>query len=458
MPMAEQLTVDELAQRSGAAVEMLQQWRAHGLLGRDDVTTFEPADVQRARLIRLLLGRGIAFDDLVQAERSQGFLGRHLELMPDQGGPLCSLAQAAQRIGIDEGMLERVVEAAGVGEAAHLLSADDVKMLQGAKVMLDSGLPEEALLQLLRVYADALGRVAEAESRLFHFYVHERLRAQGLSGADLMAVTDEAGKRMLPLVEPSLLYFHRKGFARAVEDDALLHLQEDTGLPALGQLKLAVAFVDLASFTPLAEVMGDESAAQVLTRFSQLVHDAVGRCDGRVVKQIGDAFMLVFFDARAAVTCALDIERQARSEQQFPAVRSGVQSGDMLYRAGEYVGANVNIAARLAAAAQRHQVLVTAAVKDEAGGVPGAEFVPLGRVALKGIAEELELFSVAAERPEGESQRLVDPVCGIELRPGTATALLVWEGEERFFCCRTCLHRFVEAPERYRSGSLSAGS
>jgi class 3 adenylate cyclase/YHS domain-containing protein len=436
---------------------VLRQWRALGLLGRDDVTTFEPADVQRARLIRLLLGRGVALDTLVQAERAQGILGRHLEV-PEQVGPICSRAEAAERIGLEVGVLERLVEAARVGEADQPLSADDEQLLRGAKVMLDSGLPEEALVQLLRVYADALSHVAEAESRLFHFYVHERLRAQGLSSTDLMAVTDEARKRMLPLVEPTLLYFHRKGFARAVEDDALLHLQEDAGLPAPGQLKLTVAFVDLASFTPLAEVMGDESAARVLARFSQLVHDAVGRCDGRVVKQIGDAFMLVFFDARAAVTCALDIERRARAEPQFPAVRSGVQSGDVLYRGGEYVGANVNIAARVAAAAQRHQVLVTTAVKDEAGAVPGAEFVPLGRVALKGIAEELELFAVAAECPEGESQRLVDPVCGIELRPGAAAARLVWEGEERFFCCRTCLHRFVEAPERYRSGSVSAGS
>jgi adenylate cyclase len=455
--MAGHLTVEELAQRSGAHVEALQQWRALGLLGRQDVTTFEPGDVRRARLIRLLLGRGVALDTLAQAERAQGFLARHLEDVPEQGGPMYSLAQAADRVGVDVAVLERLVDAARVGEAGQLLSAEDVQVLHGAKVMLDSGLPEEALVQLLRVYAEALGRVAEAESRLFHFYVHERLRAQGVSGSDLMVVTDEARRRMLPLVEPTLLYFHRKGFVRAVEDDALLHVQEDAGLPAPGQLRLAVAFVDLASFTPLAEVMGDESAARVLARFWQLVHDAVSRCDGRVVKQIGDAFMLVFFDARAAVTCVLDIERRARAEAQFPAVRSGVQSGDVLYRAGEYVGANVNIAARVAAAAERHQVLVTAAVKDEAGAVPGAEFIPLGRVALKGIAEELELFAVAAERPEGELQHLVDPVCGIELRPGAAAARLLWEGEERVFCCRTCLHRFVEAPERYRSGRPSDG-
>lgn len=35
-------------------------------------------------------------------------------------------------------------------------------------------------MQMVRVYADALGRVAEAEARLFHFYLHERLWAGGI--------------------------------------------------------------------------------------------------------------------------------------------------------------------------------------------------------------------------------------------------------------------------------------
>jgi hypothetical protein len=42
------------------------------------------------------------------------------------------------------------------------------------------------LLQLLRVYADALGRVAEAEVRLVHFYVHDGLKASALAGHDLI--------------------------------------------------------------------------------------------------------------------------------------------------------------------------------------------------------------------------------------------------------------------------------
>ncbi len=456
--MAGRLTRDDLALRSGAPVESLKQWQALHLIGRSDADAFDHDDIRRVRLIRLLLSRGVSLDSLVQAERREPFLDRYLDQLSElgEGGPRYSLAEVAERTGLDTAMLHRFVDAAGVGGSDKGFSDDDVSLLRGLKVIRESGLPEDALVQLLRVYSEALGRVAEAEARLFHFYVHERFRADGVSGPGLTTMTEAARNRMMPFVEPTILYFHRKGFARAVEDDALLHLQEDTGLVVPGRLRLAIAFVDLASFTPLAEVMGDENAAGVLARFSQLVHEAATRCDGRVVKQIGDAFMLVFRDARSAVSCTLEIERRAAAEPQFPAVRGGIQWGDVLYREGDYLGANVNVAARLVDAAERHQVLVTAAVREKAGTLSGVGFIPIGRCLLKGMAEETDLFAVIPASQDATEEHVVDPVCGIELLPGTAVARLVLEGEEMAFCCPTCLQRFVEAPDRYRGGRPAA--
>ena len=49
------------------------------------------------------------------------------------------------------------------------------------------------------------------ESKLFHFYVHERLKSEGLAGDDLLKATDDAGEIARPLLEPTILWFHRKG-------------------------------------------------------------------------------------------------------------------------------------------------------------------------------------------------------------------------------------------------------
>lgn len=193
---------------------------------------------------------------------------------------------------------------------------------------------------------------------------------QGLSGVELVEASNAAGDQLYELVEPTLLLLHRRGLDRAGREDIVIHVLEDAGLmeeeQVPGQLRAAIVFVDLASFTPLAAAMGDVAAADVVDRFSGLVREAVSRWQGRIVKQIGDAFMLVFPEPRSAVACALDIEKETDNEPQFPALRSGIHWGDVLYREGDYVGSNVNIASRLATDAARHQVLVTAAVRKEA--------------------------------------------------------------------------------------------
>ncbi|TMA61689.1 MAG: YHS domain-containing protein [Deltaproteobacteria bacterium] len=447
------MSLEELSRWSGESAEQLLEWRSLGLVGggRDD---FGPEDVERARLIRFLLRRGIRLEAIVKADREQDVLASHVRAAFASGvGRSYTPEDAAGIVGLDLATVRRFWRSMGFGGQGERLYEEDVQALKTLKVALDAGFPEEALLQLARVWADALGRIAEAEVRLFHFYVHERLKAGGLAGRELVEASNASGDRMRPLIEPALLYFHQKGMEQAAREDVLLHWQEEAGLEGTAevpaQLRAAVFFVDLSSFTPLAEAMGDAAAAEVLARFSQLVREAVSRCEGRVIKQIGDAFMLVFSDARAAVTCALEIEQRTAQEPQFPAARSGGHHGPVLYREGDYLGVTVNVAARLADEAGRHQVLVSEALRREAAGAPDVEFVPLGRRRLKGVADEVELFEVVRRTEAGVGRRQVDPVCGMELGPGESAARLVFDGREQVFCSQGCLQRFVATPERY---------
>jgi len=193
--------------------------------------------------------------------------------------------------------------------------------------------------------------------------------------------------------------------------------------------------------------MGDAAAAEVLARFSDIVRAACGARHGRVVKQIGDEFMLVFFERRAAVACALDIDERSSNEPAFPAVRTGAHWGELLYREGDYIGATVNVAARLAAEARAHELLVTSSLADDARDL-GAEVVPIGERSLKGISEDLELCSVRRAAPE-HGERLVDPVCGMGLYPDDVAARLDSAGVSHVFCSEECLRRFVAAPDRF---------
>jgi class 3 adenylate cyclase/YHS domain-containing protein len=442
-------SLEDLAKETGASVDELSAWRSLGLIGAGGRESFTAEDAERVRFIQFCARRGFAAETIALAERTdEGFLRRYIEQVFPNGIPRrCSVAEAAELVELDVDVVHRLQEIVGRGES---IDADDVEMFRGWKVALEAGLPEEAMLQLVRVYSDSLGRVAEAEARLFHFYVHERLREGAHSTREVVEKTEEASQRIRVLAEPAILYFHRKGMAAALRDDMLLHLAEYCGQTPTGeataQMRLAVVFLDLASFTPLTESMGDVAAANVVARFSELVRNVVNEHHGRLVERIGDAFMLTFPDAESAIACALEIQNRAAEEPQFPAVRGGVHVGSVLYREGGYVGSNVNIAARVAAEAKRRELLVTLDARKEASRVSGAEFVPLGKRRLKGVTEELELFEV---RPRmGRPARMIDPVCGMELTDAGVAARLSIEGADVAFCSERCLRSFVESRSR----------
>jgi class 3 adenylate cyclase len=180
-------------------------------------------------------------------------------------------------------------------------------------------MPRDALMQLMRVFADATARLADAVVRTFHNYVHERFRAQGLGGWQLLEATQRVGRPALELVEPTLLYFHRRAYQRANREDVLRHLAEETTPPSStpGEEHATVLFVDLASFTPLTATMGDQAAADVLRRFGVTVRSGATQHAGRIVKQIGDAFMLTFARPADAIEFGLAMDRFVDNEAQF---------------------------------------------------------------------------------------------------------------------------------------------
>jgi class 3 adenylate cyclase len=450
--VTEPLSLEDLSRWTREPPEHLEQWRALGLIGagRD---AFGPEDVEMTGLVQRLLRRGISLDDIARVARELGpeiasYIGL---LFPDGVPTVRSTAEVAEIVGMTPGTVRRLVSAAWPGRSDEWVTEEDIPLLRAFKLALDAGLPEPAIIELVHVYADASARVAEAETRFISFYSPTQLRPP--SGRESIAEFRRSVEQMLPLAGPVLENFHRKALLQASREDVARHLAEEVGLarrPSMpGEVQAAVAFIDISSFTPLTAEMGDVRAAEVLALFSDIVRDTTARFDGSVAKQIGDAFMLVFPQASLAVASLLEIESRAAAETQFPAVRGGIAWGAILYREGDYVGSLVNLASRLAGEAERHQILITPEVRKEAAVLPGVEFLHIGKRRLKGLAEDHELFEArAAGAPPGE--RVVDPVCGMELGPAEVAVSLTREGVEHSFCSEDCLRKFVVSPERYR--------
>lgn len=69
----------------------------------------------------------------------------------------------------------------------------------------------------------------------------------------------------------------------------------------------AIAFTDLSGFTEFCAIKGDEAAVELISMHEQMLRAEIGR-RGRVVKNLGDGFMLFFGDPCDAVQAALALQ------------------------------------------------------------------------------------------------------------------------------------------------------
>ncbi|ETW26475.1 adenylate/guanylate cyclase domain-containing protein [Mycobacterium gastri] len=442
-------SLDKLAAASGETEGRIGHYVKVGLLHRQADGDFEADSVHRLRLIQFAHSRGVSNQQLEAATARQGdLLALYGELTPGAEAP-ADLARAAHDLGLDDVVVEELAEILGwddLGSGTHA----DMTTLRTVAEAVELGMPRDALMQLMRVLADATDRLADAVLRTFHDYVHERFRAQGVVGRQLLEATQHVAGPALKLVEPALVSFHRRAYQRASREDLLRHLAEDTTAPSktLGEERATVLFVDLASFTALTATMGDHAAADVLRRFGAAVRSSATRHGGRILKQIGDAFMLLFSEPADAIEFGLAVDRFADAESQFPALHIGAHHGTVLYREGDYVGGTVNLAARVASSGRAGQFLITEDLRDLAADRVDADFTLSPPRRLKGIHDPIRLVEVRRRSLE-RANRETDPVCGLLLDPDDVASWITWRERTFAFCCDMCRHAFVEDPGRF---------
>jgi class 3 adenylate cyclase len=199
-------------------------------------------------------------------------------------------------------------------------------------------------------------------------------------------------------------------------------------------------FVDLAGFSALTEAHGDETGADLVTRFVAMARDSL--CgDGDLVAESGDAVFVASPSPAHALAVLDRLFRRAQQTPDFPVLRAGVHHGEAAARGGQFYGTAVNVAARVAAHARGGQVLGTAVVA-EAARAAGRTVRPLGAVQLKNLRGEFELF--ALDVGDEVTAEAIDPVCRMRIVPERAAAHLELGGTAYWFCSTRCLQLFVQ--------------
>jgi adenylate cyclase len=382
----------EVARRAGVTPATLRRWVRDGLVPgapRKAGVDWPPIAVAHARIVARMRDRGHSLQEIRRATKDGRLaLGYVEDLLPAVEATV-TLREAARASGLEPALVERIYAMLGFPQRTpERLGEQDIDMLRQMAEVLEAGFPLAAFLQLIRVYGQSLAKIADAEVRLFHLYVHEPLMRDGAAGLQVAEQMGELASRILPFSSPVMDHVHRQFLHHFVEQDIVGHMETDLGAASaeLGRMRTAIAFADLAGFTQLTEQQGDAEAVSIVERFIADVTNTLPD-EARIVKTIGDEVMLVSSDPAALTDWAVGFQALAAG-RSLP--RIGIHAGEVLYRDGDYYGREVNLASRLAARAAAGEVLVTREIVDLAES--HLEFERLGEVKLKGFTEPTELY------------------------------------------------------------------
>ncbi len=390
------LSPGEAARRAGVTPSTLRRWARAGVIPQY-AREWTPAAVSQARMVARMRERGHSLEQIRHAtEQGRLAFGYVEELFPSGEGSY-TRAQAARETGLEPALIERIVTSLGLSaEQTDSLTDDDLQLLRYVAAVLSAGLPLVAMLQLIRVYGQAMAHLADAEVRLFHLYVHEPLMRSGSTGIETAEQMFALSRELLPLSSPVMDHVHQRYLQHFIEQDVVGHMEADQDGQQLdlGRMRVAIAFADLAGYTRLTEEVGELEAVDAVERFVESVEVTLPD-EARVIKTIGDEVMIVGADPGTLTDWAVGFQRLHEGR---PEPRIGIHCGDALYRDGDYYGRDVNIASRVAARAAGGEVLVTRPVVDQAGS--HLAFERIAEITLKGFSESTEIFVARQEEED----------------------------------------------------------
>jgi len=159
----------------------------------------------------------------------------------------------------------------------------------------------------------------------------------------------------------------------------------------------AIMFTDLVRYSAITHA-NEARGLRILDEHRQKLLTIFPRFKGRVVKTIGDAFLVEFSSAVEAVKCAVAVQQEMRKvnapKEETAMVRLGLHVGDIVYRDGDIVGDAVNVAARVEPLAEPGEICVTRQVVDQVRNKTEFRFLKLGPRELKNIHTPFEIYKV----------------------------------------------------------------
>jgi adenylate cyclase len=163
----------------------------------------------------------------------------------------------------------------------------------------------------------------------------------------------------------------------------------------------AILAADVVGYSRLMGEDEELTRARLRALHFELLEPTISASGGRIVKTMGDGFLVEFPSIVAAVRNALSIQNAMRLRNAYlpePSrieLRVGVNLGDVIIEGNDIHGDGVNVAARLEGLCGPGEVYVSGAVCEQAAGKLSASFQDLGEHKAKNIARPIRIYRVS---------------------------------------------------------------
>jgi adenylate cyclase len=162
----------------------------------------------------------------------------------------------------------------------------------------------------------------------------------------------------------------------------------------------AILLADVVGYSRLMSVDEEGTHTQLTSHFKDRIEPKIGEYDGRLLRTMGDGFLVEFDSSVKAVRCAIDIQQMMAKHNASVDIdrriqlRIGINTGDVIVDDRDIYGNSVNIAARLEGLAEPGGIYITQGVYEQMRGYPSLSFEDRGLQKVKNIDRPIHVFRV----------------------------------------------------------------
>ena len=186
----------------------------------------------------------------------------------------------------------------------------------------------------------------------------------------------------------------------------------------------AVLAADVVGYSRMMSADADGTLATLQRLRAEILDPMIAAQRGRLVKSMGDGWIVTFESVTEAVECAMQVQDRLKIDGAMQ-MRTGIHIGDIAEADGDVFGDGVNIAARLQQAAEPGALAVSEAVYHLLDGTLRPSFDDAGERTLKNITHPVHVWARGGEvagqmstrKPAGFPDLIIRPVHTTDPRP-----------------------------------------